>query len=326
MNNTTSVCINEKRRIKTDKDGLGRKNTGNVNDCDNKSIICKYCNKLIKNSKNINYHHINTCLYIPDKIKNKLIEKHNSRKNTKHKIVINNSNSKSITNNITNTNNSNNTNTTNNTQNNLTINISGMTEMNYASHETMDHLTDEEKLEILRAPLRIVELLCMNIYKNKANQNIYLHNRRKNTYKYLDYHTKKIVIGTKESVIRGICDQNMNHIDNLFNDFQSELSMFAKKRIKELLNKYYVEDDPQFNKLLEKEVINQVDQIGFISKQRLQNIIRVNKDGKINYYCKNDDDTNTELENENQDAEITYLATSDSNDGDSVDVGVDNIN
>ena len=273
-----------------------------------KNYDCIYCNTHIKEKKYLRKHLINNCLSVDSKLKDKLIEKHNSRKNTKHKIpIINNKNkcttitNKNSNNNITN--NSNNTNTTNNTQNNLTINVSGMTEMNYVANETIDHLSKEERLNLLKSPLRIVELLCQSIYKNKANQNIYLHNKRKNTYKYLDNNTKKIVVGTKDSIIKGICNQNMYHIDNLFSDLQNEISAYTKKVIKNLLNKYYIEDEPQFNKFLEREVLNQIDQIGNLSKLRIENIIRVKKNGKIHYYLKEED------EDEDEDVdEITYIA------------------
>lgn len=272
-----------------------------------KNYDCIYCNTHIKEKKYLRKHLINNCLSVDSKLKDKLIEKHNSRKNTKHKIpIINNKNkcttitNKNSNNNITN--NSNNTNTTNNTQNNLTINVSGMTEMNYVANETIDHLSKEERLNLLKSPLRIVELLCQSIYKNKANQNIYLHNKRKNTYKYLDNNTKKILVGTKDSIIKGICNQNMYHIDNLFSDLQTEISAYTKKVIKNLLNKYYIEDEPQFNKFLEREVLNQIDQIGNLSKLRIENIIRVKKNGKIHYYLKEEDEKEDEID------EITYIA------------------
>jgi hypothetical protein len=298
-----------KGRITPDKDGKRRITPDSIS-CDN-SIACKYCNKLINNSKNINYHYINTCLVIPINIKNKLIEKHNSRKNTKHKIPISNTNNNNKCTTITNKNNKNSNNitntnshnTTNNTQNNLTINVSGMTEMNFVANETIDHLSKEERINLLKSPLRIVELLCQSVYKHKSNQNIYLHNKRKNTFKYLDNNTKKIVIGTKDSIIKGICNQNMYHIESLFADLQNEISAYARKVIKDLLNKYYIEDEPQFNKFLEREVLNQIDQIGNLSKIRLENIVRVKKNGRIHYYLKEDEE-----EEEEEIDEITYIA------------------
>lgn len=292
----------EKEKIILDKLQKGKKH---------KNYDCIYCNTKIKEKKYLRKHLMYACLVIPDNIKNKLIDKHNSRKNTKHKIPIsNNTNNKcnAITNknnnnNITNNNNTNSHNTTNNTQNNLTINVSNMTEMNFVANETIDHLSKEDRINLLKSPLRIVELLCQSIYKHKSNQNIYLHNKRKNTFKYLDNNTKKIVIGTKDSIIKGICNQNMYHIDNLFSDFQSEISAYARKVIKQLLNKYYIEDEQQFKKFLEKEVLNQIDQIGNLSKLRLENIVRVKKNGRIYYYLKDDvEDDEVEVD------EITYIA------------------
>ena len=59
------------------------KNTDNDNDC-----VCEYCNKSFKHVRSINYHYIHTCIHIPDKIKNRLIIKHNSNKNTKTKLPL----------------------------------------------------------------------------------------------------------------------------------------------------------------------------------------------------------------------------------------------
>jgi hypothetical protein len=134
-----------------------------------KSYDCIYCNTHIKEKKYLRKHLMSNCLSVDNKLKHKLIEKHNSRKNTKHKIPISNDKNKYTTitnknshNNITN---SHNTNTTNNTQNNLTINVSGMTEMNYVANESIDHISKEERIRMLKSPLRLVELLCKRLIK-----------------------------------------------------------------------------------------------------------------------------------------------------------------
>jgi hypothetical protein len=268
---------------------------------------CDFCNTTIKNKTNLRKHLQISCIHITDKLRNLLILQHNSRKNTKHKlellvepntsntkhkIVLNNSNNTSVTN-ITNSNN-----TTNNTQNNVTINISGMTEMNYLANESIDHLTEEDKLDILKTPSRLIELMSRKIYKNKANQNVYLYDDRKKLYKYLDYKTKEIIIGSKDNVIQNVCSQNMFHIDSIFDEYQDKISDLIKKKINKLLTEYN-NDDINFMKKLEEEIIIRIIEISETSKKRLSNLKRVLHEGNVKYFY----DTTSDNEND-----IIYIA------------------
>ena len=84
----------------------------NSNNLIDTSTICSYCNTSFNSNKNMFNHYIKACIHIPDKIKNRLIIKHNSNPRTKtklplvetiikeNKIITNNPNNSNNTNNI----------------------------------------------------------------------------------------------------------------------------------------------------------------------------------------------------------------------------------
>lgn len=142
---------------------------------------------------------------IPDKIKNRLIIKHNKNPRTKHKLQLvntNMSNSKiyNINNISGNTITSNNTSTSNNISNNIdninSINSNDITNNNFTlntfSNQSLDHIPDEKMNAITKGDTSMMYLLCKEMTKLPENNNTFINTRKDLAYYFDDDKTIRI--------------------------------------------------------------------------------------------------------------------------------------
>jgi hypothetical protein len=188
----------------------------NIND--NK---CKYCLKIFKSSNSMKYHYLRTCLEIPDKIKNRLIIKHNNHKSTKHKLplveTVQNANKIINNNNL-------------GTINNINITLNPMGE------ETIDHIPDDELKEILKADHNMMYQLKNAMSLDQSNNNVYLNLRTKMLF-YIDKDNKIRV--TKISKYNSeFCYTWMNKINKMIKENPERFGDINIKRFEDTYDIY----------------------------------------------------------------------------------------
>mgnify|MGYP000630983611 CR=1 FL=1 len=182
---------------------------------------CKYCLKNFKNQNSIKYHYIHTCIEIPDKIKNRLIIKHNNHKSTKHKIPLVETVQKA--NKIVNYNNM-------GTINNINVNIKPMGE------ESIEHITDERLNEIIKADHNMMLLLKNDMALNPSNNNVYLNIRTKMLF-YVDK-DNKIRVTKISKYNTEFCYMWMNKINKIIQDSPDKFGDINIKRFEDTYDIY----------------------------------------------------------------------------------------
>jgi hypothetical protein len=192
-----------------------------VNNDNSPDYLCDYCKTNFKSSKHIIRHQIKSCLHIPDKIKNRLIIKHNSNPKTKNKIplveTVQNANKIINNNNL-------------GTINNINITLNPMGE------ETIDHIPDEELNEILKADHNMMYQLKNAMALVPANNNVYLNLRTKMLF-YIDKHGEIRV--TKISQYNAeFCYMWMNKINKLIQDNPERFGDINIKRFEDTYDIY----------------------------------------------------------------------------------------
>jgi len=255
---------------------------------------CEFCNLEIKNKKNLKIHLKLYCYDVSDDIKSMLINKHNKNKYTKNKIqnIINNN---TINNNINN----------NQTINNITINTNNandtknLIEIFCLMFETIDHLTDDDKIKLLKAPNHIIPNLIDKIYENPSNHNVYIKDKRLNTMTYIDHDTKTIKTSTKDTVLPQIYTQYMYHLDCIFDEYKNQLSTLICNKVKTIIE-LYEKDDNKFMNRLKNELFCKITQISNQSKEKINNLFKktINNNTKF-YYNYNNNDNNSDNNSDN---------------------------
>jgi hypothetical protein len=240
------------RRKQTETDGYRRKHISTNVNIEYNGFECKYCCKLINNSKNMSYHYINTCMNIPDKIKNRYIIKHNNNKKTKDKLELieyrTNGSSKTINNTMNN--NTMNNNTTNNTTNNTVINN---LIINPVGKESIEHINKERLLEILGCGDDMLKEFCKELYSVNENLNVYLDFR----CKLITFINKEneLEIETMNRMLQKMVYIHMDRIKSLKTKFKTELPRKALQLFEEtiriyncVINKYNMDDAENIEK------------------------------------------------------------------------------
>lgn len=253
---------------------------------------CEFCNKHISYKRNLRSHLIKVCKYIPQDFKNHLINIHNKNGNTKTKLhIIHLDNKGNVINNI---NNSNNT-TNNNIHNNITINnnldTTGLLEIFPMIHETLDHLTEQDKLDILNNPDDAIRLMLDKIYSNPSNLNAYINSKTDRTISYLDYRNNKITTDDKDRVLKKMCNNHMGNIDGIFEDVRDKLNPLIIRKTKELFN-LFDDDEPDTIRYIKKLIFIKIDDITNDCKEQLNNITSKKINGRTKYFRKIDNSNN----------------------------------
>ena len=198
---------------------------------DKSKCNCKYCNTEIS-AKNKIRHYITSCLDIPDKIKIKLIDKHNNNSRTKEKIDLLDSSliktNKKITNNNIMNNNINNNNITNN---NIFLNV------NSIGNESIEHITIQGMVHIMKSGHRMIKEFCKEIHKVKENKNAFLDVRNKTIY-YIN-ENKEIELEDMNDMLGIIVDKYVKKINEFFKSHLDSLDNVTKLLFKETLDTFF---------------------------------------------------------------------------------------
>ena len=285
--NTNNHCNNNYSNNYSSNNNSSNNNYSN-NHCNNNPCNNNYSNNHCNNNHCNNNYSNNHCN------NNSSNSSNNNSSNNKSSNINNN-----IVNNINNNTTINNTNTQ--TQNNniiINTDSKNLIELFTVMNETVDHLSDEEKLYILNIPVNIIPNLLDKIYENPSNHNIYLKDKRNEIYTYLDPYSKGVKTGTKQSVLPLICNQNMYHLDCFFDDLKDKLSNMIIRKLKHVL-KLYQDDDYKFMSRLKKEVQLKISEISEESKEKVDNFIEIIENNKKNIYI-NSNKNNNLTNNNNQ--------------------------
>jgi hypothetical protein len=237
-------------------------------------FICYFCNNKFKKKFILRRHLIKDCIIIPDKYRNRFLEKHNKHGNTKNKIEIHEiSNNKIniINNNITNLNNFNNC--INNNIKQICFNPNKHIEINPMFYESIEHLTESEKISILQGKLEVYELLLNKLYESTSNRNVFIADKREKIIKYLD---KNGILRSTDAVkfITKMVNFNMFRIEELLEDVKAKLHPKTFKVIKSLYDKYH-NNDEKICKELDKQTYIKLLDISDMNKKNFENMYKI---------------------------------------------------
>jgi hypothetical protein len=248
-----AINSNKKQQIAINSNAEEQKELNPSNDTIisiNDKYNCQYCKQEYNNQRCLHNHFIKSCLHIPDKIKNKLIEKHNSNPRTKNKLPLVITNTKQIINNNVNVNNidtmnntmNNNTmnNTLNNTLNNTMNNIETLTnnniQINPFGQETIEHISFERLNEIMGSDTELMLSFKEELTKNEANNNVYI-DTRKNLAFYFD-ENKTLRIRRIKQCNSEFCDIWMNKFKELAEKNPNKFTTFNMKKFNNTYDTY----------------------------------------------------------------------------------------
>ncbi len=217
---------NEKQREATRSNEKQREATGvNLFKSGGAFIECIYCKKgMVK--KHLNKHYRDFCLEIPDKLKNKIIEKYNNDKRVKNKqIVIHNGENNQTT--INNNTLINNNYINNMTNNNININL------NAFGNENIEKITEKQILEILNKAYSSFPLLLKQLHFDvEENRNMYQPNINKPFIKY--YNGER----WQSDKFDSISQQIFNKVSRTLEDWLEEHQTKLHDRKQNLLNNF----------------------------------------------------------------------------------------
>ena len=194
--------------------------------------VCEFCKKNVS-KKNLRRHLRTKCIKIPEKEKKNLIEKYNSHKKNKNKIIIFN---KTV-------NNINCNNTTNITNNNIIVKI------NPFGQENTEFLQKEDIIGIMNRCYMAIPDLIKKIHSRPENRNLFIPNFNKKVMAYLNK-KNEIMYDDYSKVCEYLINKNILRLDKYFRKFENELKESIKERMlnvvkendNEELNEKYMED------------------------------------------------------------------------------------
>jgi len=207
---------------------------------------CNFCKKKFKNVRSL-YRHKNElrCKKMPDKDKTQIIQYCNNKTIQKIKtntsvFNINQGIVQGIVNNTI-TNNTRNTNTrnTNNILNhnvNQTVNNTIEVKINPIGKEDTSFLTKKDKLRILGRIYNSIPELIKTIHDNPVNRNFFLPNTNKNIVACIN-NANKIEYSDYNQMCQKILQDNVDRLDELFNELEAEVNESIKSRLGRVLQK-----------------------------------------------------------------------------------------
>jgi hypothetical protein len=257
------------------------------NDTDNKSTQCKYCNKIIS-TRHIRRHYITVCLDIPENMKIKLIDKHNSNLKTKKKLDIvlyNNSGNKLVNGNNTNTNNNINSNNTNNINSNNTNNIQNNFNINVLGKESISHIPEERIIAILSSGNNVMKEYLTDVYKDNDNVNALINIRTKSIMFINE--NNELESGEMSDVLGTMADVHFDNICKMYKTHKSKCKPIAQKTFEKVYGGFYNQDygieedeayidtseynnyDTNIPSILERQIMFKLIDVKYISKDKL---------------------------------------------------------
>jgi len=227
----------------------------NTNNTTSDKLECKWCKTEIS-KKMMNRHLRNSCLIIPKNVRNRMIEIYTKSKRHTNALAIPeennnpgvNSVNNSRTTNITNNNTMNNSNNT--TINNVTIENKVTLKINPLGQEDLSFLTKDDKLKILERMYNGVPELIKKIHSHPENRNLFLPNVNKNVVAYLNK-DNELQYDKKDEVCQQIIDDNIDRLDDIFNEFKNDIKHTMKDRIEKIVdkNQSHTNHDKYFNEV-----------------------------------------------------------------------------
>lgn len=186
------------------------------------NVKCKFCNNSFISNKTLHNHLLKACIYIPNKIRNRLLIRYNNNPRTKdsNKLSLQSTsnNRYNIINNIN----------TNNINNNNQFNINSL------GNESISHISNERMVEIVKGDKNLMKLLCESLYENIENINSYI-DIRNNLAFYVD-DNMKIKIDSLKRFLDKLCNIFMNNINNHINNNPNVFNDNIKQLFKEKYN------------------------------------------------------------------------------------------
>ena len=291
-----SECDNNLPQLTSINLNLPQLTSINLNDKNKdevKCVKCKYCNNQVS-YKNLRRHYRTTCIEIPKKDKENLIDKYNNhKKTTKTLALINNKNNtiKTINTNNNNSYNTTHTNSHNTTNNNIQNNIT--LKINPLGKEDISFLTEKDKLKILSKRYMGVPELIKMIHDNPSNHNFYLPNVNKKVMAYLNGENK-LEYEHYNLICNQIVDDNIERFDKFFNELGDKLNNTIKPKVDKVvednnsssnISNKYIEDIKFYlmnrSKEYKKDITDYVNKLSeLIEKEKLdkENLDKENLD------------------------------------------------
>lgn len=184
---------------------------------DMNQIILKKKNKKIEKIKNDS----STLALIQNNQNTISIKEINNGNITNSGTIYTNTNSNNITNNITNN---------NNTINTIEIKI------NPIGKEDTSFLTKEDKIRILERMYNSLPELVKTIHNHPENRNFFLPNTNKNIIAFIN-DSNEIEYNNYNDVCQQILQDNVDRLDELFTELETEFNESIRKRIEKVFKK-----------------------------------------------------------------------------------------
>ena len=205
---------------------------------DHEHTACCYCDKKIKNKKNLYKHYRNACEKIPESKREFYINKF--AKNKRHinsdkqlQIINNNSNNINNTNNIQNINNicNNNSNNTNNIQNNITI------KLNAFGKEDISSLEKKDILKLIDKAYKMIPSTMKAIHFDiPENRNMFIPNVNRPLVKV--FNGEEWVFKSLENVTKIVSDNIRDNIETWTHKYDKKLSATKRKALNAFVAEY----------------------------------------------------------------------------------------
>jgi hypothetical protein len=259
QNNILAIKSNEeKSSINNLKTTINDVKNHNMKDIGEK-YICEYCNITFKHLRSI-YRHKNElrCKKMPKDEINNILNKRNNKTivliksdpNTLNEYKSN--NFSTINNGVIN----NTLNNTNNTQNITNITNKIELKINPMGKEDISFLTKEDKLRILNRMYNCIPELVKTIHNHPENRNFFLPNTNKNIIACVN-NQNEIEYNDYNDVCQQILQDNVERLDELFTELETEVNESIKDRLEKVFKK--VEDgklDKKYLKDIKMYVLN----------------------------------------------------------------------
>ncbi len=113
--------------------------------------------------------------------------------------------------------------------------------VNCITQENKDHLTEENKIEIVKRIFTAFDCLLDHIYKDDRNKNIYYLGNSKKEVKYIS-ETGEVNVGDADNIIGNIAMSHLNFLDELIDSHRDAVPKPYQKTIDELINYHSTED------------------------------------------------------------------------------------
>ena len=282
------------------------KNT--INSSLNPIYKCEFCKRTFKHIRNL-YRHKNElrCKKMTDKEVVKIINKKSNKSIVSFKEgnnineIINTKDFKGINNGTINNNNYN----INNTQNITNITNKIELKINPMGQENISFMTKEDKLRIIGRMYNSITELVKTVHNYPENRNFFLPNTNKNVIAYLN-RDNEIEYNDYNQVCEKILQDNMERLDELMTELETEVNGSIRKRLEKVFKKV---DNGELDKKYLKDI-----------KLYVLNNSKRNKD-EINQYIDNIEKHIGESE-DNQDNFEEYIYNNNENENENANLSI----